>query len=182
MGEIIFGDINPSGKLPLTVPRSVGQLQMVYNHKPSQYFHKYAFEKIKPLYPFGHGLSYSSFTYGTPRLAENNLENNGTVIFQIPVSNTSKLDGEEVVQLYIRDLYSSATRPVKELKAYERVFIKAGETITVSFELSAESFAFYNRSMDYVVEPGVFRIMIGPSSKNKTLKTLNFKVNETITF
>ena len=93
-----------------------------------------------------------------------------------------KFDGEEVVQLYIRDLYSSATRPVKELKAYERVFIKAGETITVSFELSAESFAFYNRSMDYVVEPGVFRIMIGPSSENKTLKTLNFKVNETITF
>ena len=182
VGEIIFGEINPSGKLPLTVPRSVGQLQMVYNHKPSQYFHKYAFEKIKPLYPFGYGLSYSSFAYGTPRLAENNLENNGTVIFQIPVTNTSKLDGEEVVQLYIRDLYSSATRPVKELKAYERVFIKAGETITVSFELTAESFAFYNRSMDYIVEPGVFRIMIGPSSENKTLKTLNFKVNETITF
>ena len=182
VGEIIFGEINPSGKLPLTVPRSVGQLQMVYNHKPSQYFHKYAFEKIKPLYPFGFGLSYSSFAYGTPRLAENNLENNSTVIFQIPVSNTSKLDGEEVVQLYIRDLYSSATRPVKELKAYERVFIKAGETITVSFELTAESFAFYNRSMDYVVEPGVFRIMIGPSSENKTLKTLNFKINETITF
>lgn len=182
VGEIIFGDINPSGKLPLTVPRSVGQLQMVYNHKPSQYFHKYAFEKIKPLYPFGFGLSYSSFAYGTPRLVENNLENKGSVIFEIPVSNTSQLDGDEVVQLYIRDLYSSATRPVKELKAYERVFIKAGETKMVRFELNSESFAFYNRSMDYVVEPGVFKIMIGPSSENKTLKTLNFRVNETITF
>ena len=182
VGEIIFGDVNPSGKLPLTVPRSVGQLQMVYNHKPSQYFHKYAFEKIKPLYPFGFGLSYSSFAYGTPRLVENNLENKGSVIFEIPVSNTSQLDGDEVVQLYIRDLYSSATRPVKELKAYERVFIKAGETKMVRFELNSESFAFYNRSMDYVVEPGVFKIMIGPSSENKTLKTLNFRVNETITF
>ena len=182
VGEIIFGDVNPSGKLPLTVPRSVGQLQMVYNHKPSQYFHKYAFEKIKPLYPFGFGLSYSSFSYGTPRLVENNLENKGSVIFEIPVSNTSQLDGDEVVQLYIRDLYSSATRPVKELKAYERVFIKAGETKMVRFELNSESFAFYNRSMDYVVEPGVFKIMIGPSSENKTLKTLNFRVNETITF
>ena len=182
VGEIIFGDVNPSGKLPLTVPRSVGQLQMVYNHKPSQYFHKYAFEKIKPLYPFGFGLSYSSFAYGTPRLVENNLENKGSVIFEIPVSNTSQLDGDEVVQLYIRDLYSSATRPEKELKDYESVFIKAGETKMVRFELNSESFAFYNRSMDYVVEPGVFKIMIGPSSENKTLKTLNFRVNETITF
>ena len=85
VGEIIFGDVNPSGKLPFTVPRSVGRLQMVYNHKPSQYFHKYAFEKIKPLYPFGFGLSYSSFAYGTPRLVENNLENKGSVIFEIPV-------------------------------------------------------------------------------------------------
>ena len=182
VGEIIFGEVNPSGKLPLTVPRSVGQLQMVYNHKPSQYFHKYAFEKIKPLYPFGFGLSYSSFAYGTPRLVENNLENKGSVIFEIPVSNTSQLDGDEIAQLYIRDLYSSATRPVKELKAYERVFIKAGETKMVRFELNSESFAFYNRSMDYVVEPGIFKIMIGPSSENKTLKTLNFRVNETITF
>lgn len=182
VGEIIFGDVNPSGKLPLTVPRSVGQLQMVYNHKPSQYFHKYAFEKIKPLYAFGYGLSYSSFAYGTPRLVENNLENKGTVTFEIPVSNTSQLDGDEVVQLYIRDLYSSATRPVKELKAYERVFIKAGETKMVSFELTSESFAFYNRSMDYLVEPGVFKIMIGSSSENKTLKNLNFRVNEAITF
>ena len=110
-------------------PRSVGQLQMVYNHKPSQYFHKYAFEKIKPLYPFGFGLSYSSFSYGTPRLAENNLENKGSVIFQIPVSNTSQLDGDEVVQLYIRDLYSSATTGLlKNLKLMNVFFIKAGET------------------------------------------------------
>lgn len=180
VGEIIFGDINPSGKLPLTVPRSVGQLQMVYNHKPSQYFHKYAFEKIKPLFPFGYGLSYSSFVYGSPKLSENSLEKNGRVIVEIPVSNTSSIDGEEVVQLYVRDMYSSATRPVKELKAYERVNLKAGETKTVRFELTAESFAFYNRSMEYVVEPGVFKIMIGPSSENKTFKTLNIKVSETI--
>ncbi len=180
VGEIIFGDINPSGKLPLTVPRSVGQLQMVYNHKPSQYFHKYAFEKIKPLFPFGYGLSYSSFAYGTPKLSENSLEKNGSAIIEIPVSNTSTIDGEEVVQLYIRDMYSSATRPVKELKAYERVNLKAGETKTVRFELTAESFAFYNRSMEYVVEPGVFKIMIGPSSENKTFKALNIKVSETI--
>ena len=116
VAEIIFGDINPSGKLPLTVPRSVGQLQMIYNHKPSQYFHKYAFEKNTPLYSFGYGLSYTKFNYSKPKLLNTNFDTNSIIKVQVDVTNTGDMDGDEVVQLYIRDNVSSVTRPVKELK------------------------------------------------------------------
>ena len=128
VAEIVFGEVNPSGKLPLTVARSVGQLRMIYNHKPSAYFHKYADEKKTPLYPFGYGLSYTSYKYSTPLLSNSTLNKENTILVTTEITNTGKVDGEEVAQLYIRDNVSSVTRPVKELKGYQRVFLKAGET------------------------------------------------------
>ena len=128
VAEILFGDVNPSGRLPLTVPRSVGQLRMIYNHKPSAYFHKYADEKKTPLYPFGYGLSYTNYKYSTPLLSDNTLNKENTILVTTEITNTGEVDGEEVAQLYIRDNVSSVTRPIKELKGYQRVFVKAGET------------------------------------------------------
>ena len=182
VAEIIFGDINPSGKLPLTVPRSVGQIQMIYNHKPSQYFHKYAFEKNRPLYPFGHGLSYTKFKYTKPKLLNSNFDNNSIIKVQLKVTNIGEMDGDEVVQLYIRDRVSSVTRPVKELKGYKRVHLKAGETKKVTFEITPESLAFYDIDMNYVVEPGAFNIMTGPSSNYKDLKIVELSILNKINF
>ena len=182
VAEIIFGDINPSGKLPLTVPRSVGQIQMIYNHKPSQYFHKYAFEKKKPLYPFGYGLSYTKFKYTKPKLLNSNFDNNSIIKVQLEVTNIGDMDGDEVVQLYIRDKVSSVTRPVKELKGYKRVHLKIGETKKVIFEITPESLAFYDIDMNYVVEPGAFNIMTGSSSNNKDLKSVELNILNKINF
>ena len=182
VAEIIFGDINPSGKLPLTVPRSVGQLQMIYNHKPSQYFHKYAFEKNTPLYPFGYGLSYTKFNYSKPKLLNSKFDNNSIIKVQVEVTNTGDMDGDEVVQLYIRDKVSSVTRPVKELKGYKRVHLKVGETKNVIFEITPESLAFYDIDMKYVVEPGSFNIMTGSSSHFKSLKTVELTILNKIEF
>ncbi|MDB4179840.1 glycoside hydrolase family 3 C-terminal domain-containing protein [Flavobacteriaceae bacterium] len=182
VAEIIFGDINPSGKLPLTVPRSVGQLQMIYNHKPSQYFHKYAFEKNKPLYEFGYGLSYTKFNYSKPKLLNTTFDTNSIIKVQVDVTNTGDMDGDEVVQLYIRDKVSSVTRPVKELKGYKRVHLKVGETKNVIFEITPESLAFYDIDMNYVVEPGSFNIMTGSSSHFKSLKTVELTILNKIEF
>jgi len=176
VAEILFGDVNPSGKLPLTVARSVGQLRMIYNHKPSAYFHKYADEKKTPLYPFGFGLSYTKYSYGAPTLSKATLDKNSTVTVAVEVTNTGDVDGEEIAQLYIRDNVSSATRAVKELKGYKRVALKAGETKMVRFSLNAESLAFYDINMAYCVEPGTFSIMTGSSSNNKDLKTTTLTV------
>ena len=176
VAEIMFGDVNPSGKLPLTVPRSVGQIQMIYNHKPSQYFHKYAFEKNKPLYPFGYGLSYTKFNYAKPKLLNLNFENSSIIKVQLEVTNIGDMDGDEVVQLYIRDKVSSVTRPVKELKGYKRIHLKVGETKKVIFEITPESLAFYDIDMNYVVEPGSFNIMTGPSSYYKDLKSVELNI------
>jgi beta-glucosidase len=180
VGEILFGEVNPSGKLPLTVARSVGQIQMIYNHKPSQYFHKYAMEKVTPLYPFGFGLSYTEFEYGKPQLSSPEFNGTDKVTVEVSVKNSGKLDGEEVVQLYIRDDVSSATRPVKELKGYKRIFLKAGETKTVMFELSNESLAFYDIDMNYCIEKGSFSLMVGGSSDDKVLKTIKLDVSKRI--
>ena len=180
VAEILFGDVNPSGKLPLTVARSVGQLRMVYNHKPSAYFHKYADEKNTPLYPFGFGLSYTKYSYNAPKLSSKTFKQNEAVTVTVEVTNTGKINGEEIVQLYIRDKVSSATRPVKELKGYQRVALKAGETKTVSFTIDAESLAFYDINMAYCVEPGEFIIMTGSSSNDKDLKLTTLKVNNRI--
>lgn len=180
VAEILFGDINPSGKLPLTVARSVGQLRMIYNHKPSAYFHKYADEKNTPLYPFGFGLSYTKYTYSTPKLSSTTFKENEVVTVTLEVTNSGKIDGEEIVQLYIRDKVSSATRPVKELKGYQRVALKAGETKTVSFTINAESLAFYDINMTYCVEPGAFIIMTGSSSNDEDLKLTTLEVTNRI--
>ena len=178
VAEIIFGDINPSGKLPLTVARDVGQLRMIYNHKPSTYFHKYAIKKTTPLYPFGYGLSYTSFKYSKPRLSNSILNPDKTIEVSISVTNTGNYDGDEVVQMYIRDQISSATRPVKELKGYQRIFLKKGETKQVSFNIDKATLAFYDIDMNYCVEPGDFSIMVGSSSDKKDLKTTTLTVKE----
>ena len=180
VAEILFGDVNPSGRLPLTVPRSVGQLRMIYNHKPSAYFHKYADEKKTPLYPFGYGLSYTNYKYSTPLLSDNTLNKENTILVTTEITNTGEVDGEEVAQLYIRDNVSSVTRPIKELKGYQRVFLKAGETKKIKFTLNAESLAFYDINMNYVVEPGTFTIMTGSSSNKKDLKKTILTINKKI--
>jgi len=180
VAEVLFGEVNPSGKLPLTVARSVGQLRMIYNHKPSSYFHKYAYEKKTPLYPFGFGLSYTKYTYGEPVLSNASLSGKEKITVSVEVSNTGEFDGEEIAQLYIRDNVSSATRPVKELKGYKRVALKAGETKKVTFSLNAESLAFYDINMVYCVEPGKFTIMTGSSSNSKDLKKVILTVNNKI--
>ena len=168
VGEIVFGDINPSGKLPLTFPRSVGQLQMIYNHKPSQYFHDYAEEKITPLYPFGHGLSYSDFNYSELDVKMSKSEKS-LINVSFLLTNNSEFYGEEIVQLYFRDSYSSVTRPVKELLKYKRVGLKAKESKTINFSIPIKDLAFYDLNMDLCVEKGNFEFMVGGSSENKSL-------------
>ena len=180
VSEIIFGDVNPSGKLPLTVARDVGQLRMIYNHKPSAYFHKYAIKKSTPLYPFGYGLSYTNFIYSKPILSRSSLDGNKIVSVTVNVTNSGNYDGDEIVQMYIRDRVSSVTRPVKELKGYKRVFIRKGETKQVSFEITKDTLAFYDIEMDYCVEPGEFSIMTGSSSADKDLKLTTLTVNKRI--
>ena len=168
VGEIVFGDINPSGKLPLTFPRSVGQLQMIYNHKPSQYFHDYAEEKITPLYPFGHGLSYSDFNYSELDVKMSKSEKS-LINVSFLLTNNSEFYGEEIVQLYFRDSYSSVTRPVKELLKYKRVGLKAKESKRINLSIPIKDLAFYDLNMDLCVEKGNFEFMVGGSSENKSL-------------
>ena len=180
VAEVIFGITNPSGKLPMTIPRSVGQLQMVYNHKPSTYKHKYHTEKKTPLYPFGFGLSYTTYKYGEPKLSANSIAQGESIQVSVQVSNTGKRSGEEIVQLYIRDQVSSVTRPVKELKGYQRVLLQPGESKEVLFTITPEQLAFYDINMDYVVEPGEFSILTGSSSKNKDLQKTILSVKKKI--
>ena len=180
IAEVLFGDYNPGGKLPVTFPRNVGQLQMVYNHKPSQFFHKYHDVQKTPLYPFGYGLSYSEFAFSEPKVSGSLTSDSSIVTVSVDVTNKSKVSGDEVVQLYIRDNFSSVTRPVKELKGYQRIFLNAGETKTVTFNLRADSFAFYDVNFNYGVEPGEFTIMTGNSSDDKSLKKTSLKVSNTI--
>ena len=168
VGEIIFGDVNPSGKLPLTFPRSVGQLQMVYNHKPSQYFHKYAQEKITPLYPFGHGLSYSEFMYSNLVVKKSTIKDS-IINISFSLTNQSEYEGEEVVQLYFRDSYSSVTRPVKELLSYKRISMKPNESKQIYFNIPIKKLAFYDINMKNCVEKGNFEFMVGGSSKESDL-------------
>ena len=176
VAEIILGQVNPSGKLPLTIARDVGQLRMIYNHKPSAYFHKYAFEKIEPLYPFGFGLSFTNFEYSKPKLSSTMINSNEIVSVTVSVTNTGNYDGDEVVQMYIRDQVSSVTRPVKELKGYKRIFLKKGETKEVFFDIDKSTLAFYDINMKYCVEPGDFTIMVGSSSDDRDLKSTKLTV------
>ena len=163
VASTLFGDVSPSGKLPITIPRSVGHLPAFYNHKPSAR-RGYLFDDVTPLFPFGHGLSYTQFTFGPPRLAKSTIRRDEATTVSVDVTNAGQRAGEEVVQMYIRDKVSSVTRPVKELKGFQRVALAPGETKTVTLEITPQKLAFWNIDMQFVVEPGEFDIMIGSSS------------------
>ncbi|MBN2612991.1 MAG: glycoside hydrolase family 3 C-terminal domain-containing protein [Bacteroidales bacterium] len=176
--DIIFGDVNPSGKLTITFPKSAGQLPMYYNHKPSAQFHDYLSLDIKPLFYFGYGLSYTQFKFGKPKLEKAAIKRTGSTSVTVEVANTGKNAGDEIVQLYIRDKVSSVTRPVKELKGFQRISLKPGEKKNVTLKIRPEHLAFYDINMKYVVEPGDFDIMIGNSSRDEDLQVVTLKVTK----
>jgi beta-glucosidase len=163
LAEILFGDYNPAGRLPITVPRSVGQLPDFYNSKPTAK-RGYLFADKSALFPFGFGLSYTTFRYANVRVSPAGIGTTGSVTVQVDLTNTGNRTGDEVVQLYLRDEVSSVTRPTKELKGFERISLKPGETRTLSFELGTSELQFFNREMKRVVEPGRFTVMVGPNS------------------
>lgn len=173
MARVLFGDVNPGGKLPCTFPRSVGQLPCYYSKTGMDLKRRYIGEPKAPLFPFGHGLSYSAFEISEPTVEPAVIPTDGEATVTVTVTNTSDRVGDEVVQLYIRDCLSSVVRPVKELKAFKRVSVNPGETQKVSFPVTFESLAFYNRDMQWVVEPGEFTLMVGPNSDD--LKSCKFE-------
>lgn len=172
IADVLFGDYNPSGKLPITFPRSVGQVPVFYNMKNTgrpmdpnnKYTSKYLDIENSPLYAFGYGLSYTTFRYSAPKVSKNSFKPGETIKISVSVTNTGTREGEEVVQLYVHDLVGSVTRPVKELKGFQKINIKAGETKEVSFSISDENLKFYTRQMQWAAEPGVFEFMTGGSS------------------
>lgn len=177
IADVVFGDVSPSGKLTTSFPRAVGQLPLYYNHlntgRPdaddtsfNRYTSNYIDQSNEPLYPFGYGLSYTTFTYGTLKLSAERLPKGGQLKVTVPVTNTGKYDGVEIVQLYLHDVYAEIARPVKELKAFQRVFLKKGETRKVEFVLDDEDLKYYNSRLEYGYEPGEFEVMVGPDSRN----------------
>jgi beta-glucosidase len=163
LADILFGDFNPGGKLPVTLARSVGQLPLFYNRKPSA-ARGYLFGSTEPLFPFGFGLSYTSFDIGDPQLSARQIKKDGSVTVTVQVRNTGSRAGDEVVQLYVRDEVSSVTRPIKELKGFQRVSLAAGEAKSLTFEIGPRALQFWNSDMQRVVEPGAFNILVGPNS------------------
>ncbi|WP_153800772.1 glycoside hydrolase family 3 N-terminal domain-containing protein [Foetidibacter luteolus] len=169
IADVLFGDYNPAGRLPVSIPKSVGQLPVYYDYK-RPYKHDYVESDARPLYPFGHGLSYSSFTYSNMQATLNENADNLSINVSLNINNSSKTTGDEVVQLYVTDEYSSVVTPVKQLKAFSRVEIKAGESKSVSFTLTSNDLKLLNNNMQWVVEPGNFIIMAGASSEDIRLK------------
>lgn len=165
IADVLLGNVNPSGKLPITFPRSVGQIPFYYDHKPTS-GHRYVDEASSPLFPFGLGLSYTSFEYSGLTISPNRIPVNGTATVTVKIKNTGKVSGSEVAQLYVRDVVSSVTTPVLALKGFSRIVLNPGESKTVSFKVGAEALSLWNRQMKQVVEPGVFKIMIGSSSED----------------
>ncbi|NOS92140.1 MAG: beta-glucosidase, partial [Cyclobacteriaceae bacterium] len=177
IADVLFGDVNPSGKLTTTFPQNVGQEPMYYAQKntgrplgDAKWFQKFKSNYLDvsndPVYPFGFGLSYSQFSYGDLTLSKNQMSANDSIIASISVTNVGKVDGEEVVQLYIRDLVGSVTRPIKELKGFEKAIIKAGETKTVTFKITNEQLSFYRQDLSYGSEPGKFQLFVGGNSRD----------------
>jgi len=170
IAEILFGDANPGGKLPITFPRSVGQVPIYYNAKPSgtksYWYVDYVFEKVTPLYPFGHGLSYTSFEYRGLLIERKQVTAGEIVDISLDVRNAGEVPGEEVVQLYIRDEFASTPRPVKELKGYQRVMLKPGDTKHVTFHLPVDQLAFYDLDLNLILEAGNISVMVGSSSQD----------------
>jgi len=185
ISDVLFGKVNPSGKLPMSFPRSVGQIPLYYNYKstgrPENEEDK--FEKFRsvyldvpnsPLYPFGYGLSYTTFNYSDVSLSSSKLQGNETLKASVTLTNTGKYDGAEIVQLYIRDVVGSITRPVKELKGFQKIMLKAGESETVTFNISTEDLKFYNSDLKYDWESGDFEIKIGGNSKDLKTASVNW--------
>jgi len=174
IADVIFGKVNPSAKLPITFPRNLGQVPIFYNckntgrpfDKNNKYTSKYLDVDNTPLFPFGYGLSYSSFEYFNLKLSEYKMNEGGTIKASVSIKNTSKYDGTEIVQLYIQDLVGSVTRPLKELKAFKKVFIPKGETKHITFDISTDDLKFYRRDMTFGTEKGEFKVFIGTNSSN----------------
>jgi beta-glucosidase len=176
VAEVLFGDLNPGGKLPISFPRSAGHVPVFYNHKPSAR-RGYLFDDVSPLFAFGQGMSYTTFAFGKPTLAKKKIRRRESTRVSVKVTNTGKVAGTEVVQMYIRDLVSSVTRPIKELKGFQKISLTPGESKTVALDISPESLAFYNVQMKHVVEPGEFEIMIGNSSRDCDLQKIILTVD-----
>ncbi|MDN3491122.1 beta-glucosidase BglX [Winogradskyella sp. APC 3343] len=182
ISDVLFGDVNPSGKLTATFPRSVGQIPIFYNHKNTgrplmneegkfeKFRSNYIDERNEPLYPFGYGLSYTKYDYKNLKLSSDTIGTNGSIDVSVEVTNAGNYDGKEVVQLYIRDLVGSVTRPLKELKGFQKVYLKKGDTKTVTFKISVEDLKFYNSNLDFVAEPGKFHVFVGTDSTTKMMK------------
>jgi len=177
VADALFGEVNPGGKLPITIPRSVGHLPAFYNYKPSAR-RGYLFDDATPLYPFGFGLSYTSFALENARLAKKKIGRKASTRLLVEVKNTGKRAGSEVVQMYIRDLVSSVTRPVKELKGFKKVWLEPGESTTVSIDITPDLLSFYDIHMKYVVEPGDFEVQVGTSSRDADLVKLSLTVTK----
>lgn len=185
IADVLFGDVNPSGKLSTTFPQNVGQVPIFYNHKNTgrplaegKWFEKFRSNYLdvsnEPVYPFGFGLSYTNFSYSDIKLSNTDLKGNQTLTASVTVTNTGKVDGKEVVQLYIRDVVGSVTRPVKELKGFQKIDLKAGESKLVNFSITPDDLKFYNYDLKYDWEPGEFRIMIGGNSRDVKTGTVNW--------
>lgn len=181
VADVLFGDVNPSGKITATFPRSVGQVPISYNYKhtgraplkekPSEKYRTgYIDETYEPLYPFGYGLSYTQFEYSDLTLDKEVINSNEYLTASITITNKGTVDGKEIVQLYLRDVVGSVTRPLKELKGYEKLFLKAGESKNVRFKITPEMLRFYNYDIEYVYEPGEFDVMIGSNSRDVLTK------------
>ena len=172
IADVLFGDVNPGGKLPVTFPRSVGQVPLYYNHKntgrppdaKNKYTSKYLELPWTPLFPFGYGLSYTQFKFTNLQLSSPRIKPDGSLTATVELENTGQREGDEVVQLYIRDVAASVTRPVRELKGFQRITLQPGEKKRVEFKLTSRELGCYNREMRFVVEPGEFRVMVGPNS------------------
>ena len=176
VADILFGNVNPSGKLPMTFPRDEGQIPIYYNHKNTgrplknstgtfeKFKSNYLDERNEPLFPFGYGLSYTQFSYQNLKLSAASIKQGETLTASIELENSGSFDGKEIVQLYIRDKVGSITRPIKELKGFQKVFLKQGERKTYIFEIDIEDLKFYNSELNWVAEPGEFEVFVGKNS------------------
>ncbi|TGD79947.1 beta-glucosidase BglX [Hymenobacter wooponensis] len=186
IADVLFGAYNPSGKLTATFPQHVGQVPIYYNHKNTgrpyagvaldKYKSRYMDVSNDPLYPFGYGLSYTTFQYGKPELSTTTLSPTGTLEVKVTVKNTGNYDGEEVAQLYIRDMVGSISRPVKELKGFQKVMLKKGESRTLTFRLTPDDLKFYNTDLKFVAEPGDFQVFVGGNSRD--VQMASFKLSQ----
>jgi beta-glucosidase len=172
VADVLFGDYNPAGRIPITFPIHESQLPLYYNHKPTGRGDDYINLTGKPLFPFGYGLSYTNFEYSELVIDSPEIFSSEHTTVRFKVSNTGNYDGDEVVQLYIKDLFASVARPVMELKGFNRIHLKKGETKEVTFDITPELLTMLDEKMNCVVEPGEFRIMIGASSNDIRLREI----------